>query len=150
VALSQPAVALVLRLRLMAPHVLPDPASTSSASLPWALCSPLCPHNRFLLAGWQLVQGQGQGQGLRAEVSGAECRCSRRPRPPPGAACCRPRAGDAWPAVTGPPAVAAGAARRRPPSAGAFRRWCNAAKQSSTTASAAPAFARQQHRQPEQ
>jgi hypothetical protein len=27
VALSQPAVALVLRLRLMAPHVLPDPAT---------------------------------------------------------------------------------------------------------------------------
>jgi hypothetical protein len=75
--------------------------------------------------------------------------CSRRPRPPPGAACCRPRAGDAWPAVTGPPAVAAGAARRRPSSAGAFRRWCSAAKQSSTTASGASAFARQQYRQPE-
>lgn len=48
----------------------------------------------------------------------AERRCSRRPRPPAGAACCRPR-DDAWPAVTGPPAVAAGAARRRAPSAGA-------------------------------
>jgi len=39
------------------------------------------------------------------------------PPPATGAASCRPRDGDAWPAVTGPPAVAAGAARLERPSA---------------------------------
>jgi hypothetical protein len=106
---------------------------------------------RSLPAGWLAACAEpGSRPSVRAAVPRAKCRCSRRPRPRPGAASCRPRDGDAWPAVTGPPSSRRGCGKASSSVCGRFRRRDHAARGVQHHRLRGISVPRQQHRQPEE